>query len=246
MTNEKFFDALSENYDGMISFTDAVEKNKSVLKEFINDKITCAADLGCGTGVDSIALSKLGLKVTSFDISKGMINKAKQNAEHENAKINLINKSITEITEEHFNKYDLIVSLGNSLANLNSGQLEISIQIMKNMLRENGKVLLQILNYIPILKDKKRIINITGDKIFQFVRFYDIMGDWLQFNVLRYSHDNPKEHNLISTKIYPHIFSDFGRLLKTAGFKNIIFFSGLNKSSFEKDVSKDLVILAEV
>ena len=246
MTNENFFDALSENYDGMISFTDAVEKKKLVLKGFTNDKITCAADLGCGTGVDSIALSKLGLKVTSFDISKGMINKAKQNADHENTKINFINKSITEIGEEHFNKYDLIVSLGNSLANLNSDQLEISIQIMKNMLRKNGKVLLQILNYIPILKDKKKIINITGDKNFQFVRFYDIMDDWLQFNVLRYSIDNPTEHNLISTKIYPHIFSDFVKLLENAGFQKINFFGGLNKSSLDKNLSKDLVISAEV
>ncbi|NJO89313.1 MAG: hypothetical protein HC831_10405, partial [Chloroflexia bacterium] len=67
LSNEKFFDAVSESYDSMISFSDSVEKKINMLKEFINAGMQSAADLGCGTGVDSIALSELGLKVTAFD-----------------------------------------------------------------------------------------------------------------------------------------------------------------------------------
>ena len=245
LTNENFFDSVSDSYDSMIVFKDAVEKKKIFLKNFIDKKITGAADLGCGTGVDSIALSKFGVDVTAFDISQGMISKAKQNAEKENENITFINKSITEISDEYFNKYNFIMSLGNSLANLNPQQLGSSIGIIKNMLSKNGNVLIQILNYIPVLNNKERIININQDKSFHYVRFYDFVDDWLQFNILKYSVQNPKNYEIISTKIYPHKFSLFIEFLEKAGFKNIQLFGGLNKSTFEEFTSKDLVILAE-
>lgn len=246
LSNEKFFDAVSETYDNMISFPDSVKKKKNILKEFINAGMLNAADLGCGTGVDSIALSELGLKVTAFDISAGMIKKAEQNAVTENHKINFINKSITEISEEHFNKYNFVVSLGNSIANLDSAQLLKSIKIIKRMLTQNGKALIQILNYIPVLKYTERIININRDENFHFVRFYDFMEGFLRFNILKYSVQNPKDYELISTKIYPYVISDFEKLFIDAGFKSINYFGGLNKSPFEKETSKDLVVFAEV
>ena len=246
LSNEKFFDVVSETYDNMISFKDSVEKKNLLLKEFINDKTKSAADLGCGTGIDSISLSNLGLKVTAFDISEGMINKAKQNAERENVQINFINKSITEISEEHFNKYDFVVSLGNSFANLDSQQLSNSIKIIRRMLTPTGKCLIQILNYIPILENQERIINITRDDNFHFVRFYDFEEGFLRFNILKYFIQDPKDYKLISTKIYPHVIFDFEKLFAEAGFKSINYFGGLNKSRFEKETSKDLVIFAEV
>lgn len=246
LSNEKFFDAVSESYDNMISFPDSVEKKKNILKEFINAGMQSAADLGCGTGVDSIALSKLGLNVTAFDISSGMIKRAEQNAERENLKINFINSSITEISEEHFNQYDFVVSLGNSLANLDSDQLLNSIKIIKQMLKQNGKALIQILNYIPVLKNRERIININRDENFHFIRFYDFAEGFLQFNILKYSVQNPKDYELISTKIYPHINSDFEKLMGNEGFKTINFFGGLNKIPFVEETSKDLVIYADI
>lgn len=246
LTNEKFFDSISETYDNMISFRDAVEKKKLLLKEFINDETKSAADLGCGTGVDSISLSNLGLKVTAFDISSGMIEHAEKNAERENVKINFINKSITEITEEHFNKYDFVVSLGNSLANLDLKQLSDSVKIIKEMLTKNGKVLIQTLNYIPVLKNEERIININRDDNFHYVRFYDFKESFLQFNILKYSVQNTKDYKLISTKIFPHVIYNWQELLSEANFKSISYYGGLNKSQFEKETSKDLVIFAEV
>ena len=246
LTNKEFFNSLSENYDNMISFSKAVEKKKDFLKEFINNDVQqSAADLGCGTGVDSIALSKLGFDVTAFDISEGMIKKAKLNAEKENAKINFTNKSITEIPEDNFNKYDLVISLGNSLANLNKKEFEDAVKIIKSMLRENGSVLIQILNYTPVLKNKERIINITRDDNFHFVRFYDFENEWLRFNILKYSVSNPKDFEIISTKIFPHEFNFIKKLFEENGFKNVNLFGGLNKNPFDKNTSKDLVIFAE-
>lgn len=246
LTNQKFFDAVSDSYDNMILFNEAVEKKKKYLKEFISSEIQSAADLGCGTGVDSIALYKLGINVTAFDISKGMIDKAKQNAEKEKAEINFINKSITEIEHENYDKYDFIISLGNSLGNLDEQQLNLSVSIIKNMLRKNGSVVIQILNYIPVLEKKERIINITSDDNFNFVRFYDFKEDYLQFNILKYSIQNPKDNQIISTKIYPHKYNYINNLLKQSGFRKINMYGGLDKSSFSESTSKDLVIHAEV
>lgn len=246
LTNQKFFDTVSESYDNMILFSEAVKRKKIYLKEFINSETQSVADFGCGTGVDSIALYQLGINVTAFDISKGMIDKAIQNAEKEESEINYINKSITEITYEYFDKYDFVISLGNSLCNLDEQQLSLSFNIIKNMLRKNGSILIQILNYIPILENKERIINITSSDNFNFVRFYDFKEDYLQFNILKYSIQNPNDNQIISTKIYPHKYTYITNILKQSGFRKIKIYGGLSKSSFTESKSKDLVIYAEL
>ncbi len=72
---ESFYNAISSFYDDMIDFNKSLEKRKLILQKFIKDDYKTAADLGCGSGLDSIALSSLGLKVTPFDPFEKMIMK---------------------------------------------------------------------------------------------------------------------------------------------------------------------------
>ncbi len=57
LPNEVFYDELASDYDDMISFKKTVEKKKNLLKNFVTDEMKSAADIGCGSGVDSISLS---------------------------------------------------------------------------------------------------------------------------------------------------------------------------------------------
>jgi len=65
-------------------------------------------DLGCGSGWTSIMLAKLGLVVTGLDISKKMINIAKENAKKEKLKINFIVSDIEKINFK--NQFDRVLS----------------------------------------------------------------------------------------------------------------------------------------
>lgn len=243
-TNNNFYNSASIYYDKMIDFNSALEKRKILLSNFIDDNIKTVADAGCGTGVDSISLSQLGLDVTSFDPSLEMINIAKENCKRANAKIDFNNFSALKIPKTFYNKFDLVVSLGNTIANIDPRQLEKSFSKFYKMLKSDGKVLIQILNYRKILKDKERIVNITKKDSEYFIRFYDFGKKDLTFNILRFSADKSLEKELISTKIFPYNSKEIKQLLNKNGFKKIEMFGGLDKKSFDSKTSNDLVLFA--
>lgn len=243
-SNNKFYNSASIYYDKMIDFYSAVEKRKILLSNFIDDKIKTVADVGCGTGVDSISLSQLGLNVTAFDPSIEMINVAKENCKRANAKIEFNNFSASIIPKIFYNKLDLVVSLGNTIANIPPQQIEKSFSKFYKMLKSDGKVLIQILNYEKILKDKERIVNITKKDNEYFIRFYDFGKRDLTFNILRFTSDKPSEKQLISTKIFPYKVKEIKGILKKVGFVKIELFGGLDKKPFNPKTSNDLVLIA--
>jgi len=244
LPNNTFYDDLAFNYDEMISFGIAVENKKKLLKNFLNPEMKYAADLGCGSGVDSIALVSLGLKVTAFDPSVEMLEIAKKNIEKEKANVTFHNRSINSISEEFDKQFDLVISLGNTFANIGKEQLVKSLQRCKQILKPQGTLLIQILNYEKILSEMQRIVSITegGDKY--FIRFYDFISDDITFNILIFNKAKPTEHKLISTKLFPHTRDDFDAVLKKIEFSNVEYFSSFDLTIFNNEKSKDLVIKA--
>ncbi|MDT3695020.1 MAG: methyltransferase domain-containing protein [Ignavibacterium sp.] len=243
--NNLFYSSASVYYDKMIDFNSALQKRKTLLVNFIDDKIKQAADIGCGTGVDSISLAQTGLCVTAFDPSIEMINSAKENCKKTNAQIQFFNYSAANIPKSFFNKFDLIVSLGNTIANINPDQLEKSFGKFYKMLKADGRILIQVLNYEKILKGKERIVNITKKDNEYFIRFYDFGNNDLTFNILKFNADKTLDKELISTKIFPYKSKELKQLFKKTGFNKIQLFGGLDKSLFDSRVSNDLVIYAE-
>ena len=244
-TNNSFYNSASIYYDKMIDFNSALQMRKILLSNFVDDKVKSVADVGCGTGVDSISLSQLGLNVTSFDPSVEMINAAIENSKGLNTQIIFYNYSASEISKTFYNKFDLVVSLGNTIANINPKQLEKSFSKFYKMLKDDGKVLIQILNYEKILKDKERIVSITKKDNEYFIRFYDFGKEDLTFNILKFNADQTTAKELISTKIFPYTSKELKQLLKKIGFKKIQLFGGLDKKPFNAKTSNDLVLLAK-
>ena len=243
-SNNNFYNSASVYYDKMIDFDSALQKRKILLSNFVDDKIKSVADVGCGTGVDSISLSQFGLNVTSFDPSLEMINTARTNSEKHNCKIDFQNFGANEIPKTFYNRFDLVVSLGNTLANIPFTKIEKSVAKLFKLLKKDGRVLIQILNYEKILKEKERIVNITKKDDEYFVRFYDFGKKDLTFNILKFISDQTKKKELISTKIFPYTSKEFKKVFKEAGFKKIELLGGLDKKAFDPKSSNDLVLFA--
>ena len=87
LNNQEFFDELSVQYDSMIPFEKAIEMKKKLFKNILKDNPKAIADIGCGTGSDSLALAEMGYKVTSFDPSAKMLEKAKLNSNNKGLNI---------------------------------------------------------------------------------------------------------------------------------------------------------------
>src|SRR5210317_1544467 len=104
MENKDFYNSLSSIYDDMIDF-DAALKRRTDLLSNITDSYKTEADLGCGTGIDSIALFSLGLTVDAFDLSDQMISHAKLNAQKYNAEISFYNFPLEDIAVKKDKSY---------------------------------------------------------------------------------------------------------------------------------------------
>lgn len=244
VSNRKFYDSLSAFYDSMVNSRKSIKSKKELFRNFITEDMKNAADIGCGSGNDSIALAMNGLRVTGFDSSAEMIKLAKKNAAALGQKISLVNCRTDGIPERYSNKFDITVSMGNTFANIEPKLLAKSVKKIHHILSKNGMLLLQVVNYYPVIKNKKRILNITKDRYYTFIRFYDFLGEKIRFNILSISNSDSSNYTLNSTILYPYGKELLTQTLMKAGFRDIRFYSGLNKGKYEKQYSNDLVIEA--
>jgi ubiquinone/menaquinone biosynthesis C-methylase UbiE len=243
-TTEAFYNELAEYYNNMINFEEALSKREAALKKFVGPDMKTAADIGCGTGIDSIALTRCGLKVTAFDISEKMIEKAEQTAVKSRAKISFLKSSADEIPAVYNNSFSMVASLGNTIANLNEMQVEKAIKVIYNLLQPAGIFLMQVLNFTRILKDKERIVNITRSGEYFYTRFYDFEEKNIKFNILKFNRANTTDRSLNTSALYPHSYQYLSDLLMAAGFSGIKLWENFNRKLFEPAASKDLIIEA--
>jgi SAM-dependent methyltransferase len=244
MKVQNFFDSVSDFFDNMTNAEKVISMRKQLLKKFLSPGIRTAADLGCGTGNDSIALGLNGIDVTGFDISEKMIEKAGANSEKYKLNLKFFGYSIDKIPLRFNNKFDAAVSLGNSMALVEEKKIKKSIERIFKILKSDGVFILQILNYTAIKKADNRIVNITQNPPNVYVRFYDFFTMPMNFNILRFDKDNPNDFDLLTTKLYPYDKNYLLSLLKNAGFISVKAYSSLNKETFNRNKSKDLVIIA--
>jgi len=245
MKNFQFYDEISIDYDSMINFSKSLENRKRLFRNIITPEIKVAADIGCGTGLDSIALSELGLGVYAFDPSEEMLKIAKSNAVKYNSKISFNNVGAESIPEIYLEKFDIAFSLGNAIANISPEILLKSFDRIFKSLKHGKKLYIQILNYERIRKTNNRIVNITKNNRKIFVRFYDFNDNNLIFNILTIDEEKPSEYTLISTQLYEYDRGYLHKVLKDSGFENVNFYGDLNLIEFNSEVSNDIILIAE-
>ncbi|MCK9281758.1 MAG: class I SAM-dependent methyltransferase [Melioribacteraceae bacterium] len=244
MDKENFYDSISKFYDEMIDFDKALIRRKELLSGFLSHDIAkanfywrrlYAADLGCATGIDSIALSQLGIEVTSIDISGEMIKKAKANAEKFRIKLKTAKTDLAEIAPEFDDNFDLIISSSNTPANIPFDKIQLVLDNFYRILKPAGKFIIQLLNYDKMLKEKTPTFARTKINNEEITRGYTYGEDEMKFNVKNSSSE-------FSSSIFPHRKAEMKQYLHNSGFTKLEFFGGLNKSPFDIQTSKDLVI----
>lgn len=245
LSNKDFFNDVSEFYDEMINFEQTLKRKRDNLKTFLSSNIKTVADIGCGSGIDSIALASLGAEVSGFDASKMMIRKSEENSKRLNKKIEFFNYRAQDIPSSFNSKFDFICSLGNTVANIPPKDISATIKRFAELLNKNRKVLFHILNYEKIINVNERIVNINKGESDYLIRFYDFEKDFINFNILKFSVANPKQRDLISTKVYPHSLDLFLNLLEQNNFSKVDIFQDLKKTPFNSETSNDIYVYAE-
>jgi len=240
LKNNEFFDQLADDYDEMINFENAVDNKTKTLAKFIKPNFKFALDLGCGSGADSIVLSKLGLEVDAVDHSAGMLARAVKNSKHFNTKINFIHSGLTDFSIAH-KSFDIIVSLGNTLANLKRDELGILLKNLYPYLNNGGNIVIQIINYAKLPTTGTFILHTFENDSITITRKYNINADDIDFIIDKKDKEKNEESQMV-TKLFPHSANEFKKLADEIGF-SMKLYGNLIKAPYVMKDSPNLVVV---
>jgi|Deesub1362B_J571_1020462.scaffolds.fasta_scaffold10583_3 SAM-dependent methyltransferase len=242
-----FYDALAPEYDRMVRFQQRVEAETQNLQAIVERfGIRRAVDAGCGTGLHAIVLARLGVKVTAVDVSREMVERARANADHLSVEIDWHTAAFEKLPQIVTAPVDALFCLGNTLAHIPPGlPLRRQLDVFQGVLKARGVLILQLLNYTRILREKERVVDVrrVGRQI--FIRFYDFLPGGLRFNLMILEENGTDlHHRLQSVSLFPHRFPELKAALRKAGFSTVEAFAGWDGTPFQEEHAKNLLIFA--
>ena len=242
-----FYDQIADSYDEMTklgSRLDSISKFVRQIKDRYN--LDSAIDVACGTGRHAVTMSQMGIRATGADMSAAMLQKARALAKQAGAQTQWINCPMQELSQHVNEKFDIVLCLGNSLPHiLSQDDLDRTISGFAKVLQPGGVLLIQLLNYHHILKQKDRIVAVTRNENREFIRFYDFLPELIQFNLLQidWQGQQPK-HTLSSTTLFPYTTDILQGALQRHNFSTVNTYADLDFNSFDRNKSSNLVIEA--
>jgi glycine/sarcosine N-methyltransferase len=184
-----------------------------------------AIDLGSGTGRLTKLISDLGMNVIGIDLDESMIEVARKNY----PELDFIAYDMVEYINNS-KKFELMTCFGNTLVHLDISQMEKFFKEVQKKLSPKGYFIVQILNYMKILKEKPKELKELKNNYITLNRYYEYFDDYILFTTKLISQD--KEF-LGTTKLYPYTMDVFSSLLKSIGLK-FQFFGDLKLKPFEE------------
>jgi ubiquinone/menaquinone biosynthesis C-methylase UbiE len=238
------FSTISSFYDVMTGYGNRLVNDFGRIKLLVEKYgIRKALDAGCGTGVHSIILAKIGVETLGFDASPEMLELARTNALKEGVKPVFVEEYFETIPEEWWGQYDAVFCLANSLVGVrNEQRLSLAIKSFQRALKPGGRAIIQLLNTAWFQNRDQRIIRVSSEDNFTFVRFFDFDADETRLNVIIIEHQMGRvSHQFISTPIMAIDAGILEEAAETAGFSEAEFFSDLVLTEPLSGDSRDIV-----
>ena len=208
--------------------------------DFIKSKIppesNCKVlDIGCGIGTLSFELVNYYKNVLGIDMDAEMIRVASKKKNNISKSIQFQQKSMLKLnTFIDENAVDGIICFGNTLVHLNSlDEIADFLQQSKAVLKPNGKLLLQIVNYDKIIKKNlKQLPLIENDEIiFERNYCYRKSENRIDFNT-RLTVKSSQEIIENEIELLPILKNELSILLNKAGFNNCNYYGNFNSEPY--------------
>ena len=191
MSETSFYDALSEDYDRFVDWEARLAFEMPFLRVlFGQHQVRRVLDVACGTGHHAIAFSEDGYEATATDVNQAMVDRARANVAAKKARVDVYRLGFGGLSEELSGPYDAITCLGNSLPHVLTEEAMVeALADMASMVRPGGILLVQNRNFDRVLARQERFmppeVRRSEDEEWIFVRFYDLDGEELRFNMVR-------------------------------------------------------------
>ncbi|HEQ99977.1 MAG TPA: class I SAM-dependent methyltransferase [candidate division Zixibacteria bacterium] len=242
-----FYDEISEYYDQMIPVEKRIANLKKQLAPIIKENdIRSALDVGSATGATCIALAELGVEPVGIELSSKMIKVAREHARRAGMKIKFFKANMLYDQSQFKRRFDAIFVLANTISHLlDKKSLNRAIANFKKWLNPGGILLIQLLNYHRILRDRQRIVKIYNNEDRIFIRFYDFGNDLINFNLLTVENQpGVCDYTMSSVPLRGWKTHEITDILKKKSFVSIRKQGDIKGSKFDRTESNDLVLLA--
>jgi len=229
-------------YESIAKYYEYIFPYNPLHKEFIlqacnKQENKSLLDIGCATGELCIQLNNNFESITGIDLDEGMLNSAKQK-DYPKGKIKLIPMNMLHIQRElPDSKFHIISCFGNTLVHLGTEKDILNFfQQAKAILKPDGKLLFQIINYDRIIDQ-----NISG--------LATIENDTIRFERNYHNHDNLKFvdfETILTIKETDKSIKNsipllairkesIHKLLLQSGFKNIQYYGSFKRDTFHEN-----------
>lgn len=219
------------------------------IRDFISDKNALMVDMGCGNGTLSFELNNFYKQVVGVDLDSAMIHVATNKKEMEHSTVEFLQAGMLNLIDILRPKsVDGLICFGNTLVHLNSlDEVTQFIQQSKTVLKKDGMLLIQLVNYDRILsKDISSLPTVENDELI-FERRYTYQQDVkkIDFNTkLMVKSNGSIIEN--SVELLPVLQKQMESILLNCGFEQLQFFGNFTKEAFNSSESPALIIAAKV
>ncbi len=192
-------------------------------------------DIGCGIGTLSFELTNYYTNVLGIDMDAEMVRAASKKQRDKSKSIQFQQISMLKLdTFIDKNSVGGIICFGNTLVHLNSlDEISDFLQQSKAVLKSNGKLLLQIVNYDKIIeKNMKQLPLIENDEIiFERNYHYRKSENKIDFNT-RLTVKSTQEIIENRIELLPLLKKELALLLNKAGFDNCNYYGNFNSETY--------------
>ena len=229
---EEFYDKIAQKYQWFLSSWDNImDRQLKMLIPVLNENnVKTILDCACGTGLQTIGLKKSGYQIIGSDLSTGMLEKANQNANEENLKIQFVKSDFRELSKKIPEKFDAVICLGNAISHLmNNKDLSDALGNIYEKVNDNGIAIFEMRDFDAMLKDKNRfqpmrINDVKDNKSVSVFFVYDYLEKSIMFNVIYLIHDLLSGEKLMEVESVEYnavLKENFIKLLMDSKFKDV-------------------------
>jgi SAM-dependent methyltransferase len=251
MSYTDLWDRLSANYDRFVNWEQRLAREMPFLESHLaSHGARRVLDVACGTGHHAIALAQRGYDVVGTDVSAGMVERARQNAESAGVTATFHQAGFGHLRDAVKEPFDALLCLGNSLPSVLSEEaLGVALADMAGLLAPGGLIVIQNLNYDRVWPRRERFMPLQtyqqGEEEWLFFRFVDFHQETLTFNMVVLHRNGEKwNYNAGATELRPILSEDLKRLLDISGFADVDFCGDYDQNPYQKDTSGDLLVVA--
>lgn len=224
----QFYSSIHSNYHHIFPLN--MQQLHFVLEELPDIKRRNILDIGCATGDLAAELSKNACHVNAIDLDENMIELARNKHNNSTVKFELANMlRLQDKFPPSF--FDGITCFGNTLVHLQNKQLVSSfLKSAHTVLKKNGLLMIQILNYEYILNEKIETLPLIDNAYITFHRNYQFLANGrinFKTKLIVKADASVLENEVL---LYPLAKNELEELLIDAGFDKTNMYSGFDKT----------------